>query len=239
MGLTTIDRGLLCEDLRNLIYSLTELTREPSEAENTAEWEIYFAKIDSGELSRKTAFSTFQSDRIDEQWCKFETSLLRLKSQLNHGEIALLSAAESDRTWLWSLWQSLKRLDFTRDSFRASQAAFFPNLVAFTREPLSSMGEVLKAFSIEVTENSKTGTEMPHVEFHDDGTATIRYNGETFGNIDFDGAKIIQELIDHYPSPHGLTTDDRPQPARIIAKLPATLKAIIKTDGNKGRVLAI
>jgi len=67
---------------------------------------------------------------------------------------------------------------------------------------------------------------------------TIILDGKPLSNIDFEACQLLQELLDDYPVPKGLTNDDRPQPSRVIKKLPQVIQDFIKTS-QKGRVLKL
>lgn len=75
--------------------------------------------------------------------------------------------------------------------------------------------------------------DLPTVEIDGDAS-TVGFRGVTHRE-DFDAAQVIAIFREAYPVPKGLTTDDRPQPGRVIKKLPTEIQAVIETTA-KGSV---
>ncbi len=89
---------------------------------------------------------------------------------------------------------------------------------------------------VETANNSQTPA-LPVCTIDGDNS-TIEYGGVEHQSISFECAILFQELVEAYPERKGLTTPDRPQPRRMIAKLPEPLRILIDTD-KKGSVLRL
>ena len=76
---------------------------------------------------------------------------------------------------------------------------------------------------------------MPKVEYnHKSGT--IFFRGKTHDGVDTEACMLLKELIDAHPDWKGLTSDSRPQPRRIIEKLPEPIREVIVTSNKGSRI---
>ena len=87
------------------------------------------------------------------------------------------------------------------------------------------------------TTEPRESTNLPKVELAGDDSPRITYSGTVFSDVDFEAATLLQELVDAYPQRIGLTAEDRPQPNRIIEKLPESIRRIIDAKRGKGTCL--